>query len=50
MNTGIKLLIYVLLAAFMLLILKFVIKVSLLIAAVVAVLLLLGLVAKLRMR
>jgi hypothetical protein len=34
----------------MLLVLKFVIKVSLLIAAVVAVLLLLGLVAKLRMR
>ncbi len=50
MNNGIKLLIYVLLAAFALLVLKFLIKVSLLIAVVIAVVLLLGLVAQQRLR
>lgn len=47
---GIKLLIYVVLAMVALVILKFLIKVSLLIASVVAALLLLGLFAQHKMR
>jgi VIT1/CCC1 family predicted Fe2+/Mn2+ transporter len=50
MNNGLKILIYVLLAAFVLVVLKFLIKVSLLIAAVIAVVLLLGLVVKQKAR
>jgi hypothetical protein len=50
MNNGLKILIFVLLAAFALVVLKFLIKVSLLIAAVIAVVLLLGLVVQQKVR
>ena len=50
MNSGLKILLYVLLAVFALAVLKFIIKVSLLVAAVAGVLLLLGLVAKEKLR
>lgn len=50
MSNGIKLLTYVLLAVFALLVLKFLIKVSLLIAAVVAVVLLVGMFAGQKLR
>ena len=50
MNGGIKLILFVLLAALALIVLKFLIKLSLLVAVVGAVLLLVGLVAKQKMR
>jgi hypothetical protein len=50
MNTGIKLLIYIVLAIVALVILKFLINLSLLIASVIAVLLLVGLFAQQKMR
>ena len=50
MNSAVKLILFVLLAAIALIVLKFLIKVSLLVAIVAAVLLLVGLVAKQTMR